>query len=104
MNTTKRPRMNAHSPGIATKIGHRRGAQRWRRQTPQFQKHGRRRAARNQVDWDRLPTAEQFYSAEILEYRQFGERKLAVGLCPFHPDGHPSFLMMLKSGGYKCLA
>ena len=63
--------------------------------------HTNNRKVKQHHSYDDLPSATDFYSAEIVAYRETGNG-WATGLCPFHNDNLPSFAMNLTTGSYFC--
>lgn len=50
-----------------------------------------------------LPTPRAYYTSTIEGLRE-RQGNWATGLCPFHPDHHPSFSVNLETGAYRCHA
>ena len=63
--------------------------------------HSNKSLTKQHHNYDDLPSATDFYSAEIVAYRETGNG-WATGLCPFHNDNLPSFAMNLTTGSYFC--
>lgn len=56
--------------------------------------------SRSRFDRSLLPPAEAFFRANVAKLRSRGPR--ALGLCPFHPDEHPSLSIDLERGLWFC--
>ncbi|CAG0970958.1 DNA primase [Rhodocyclaceae bacterium] len=50
-----------------------------------------------------LPTADDFYAAEIDGLKEY-RNGWAWGHCPFHADSNPSFTVNLDTGAFRCMS
>jgi hypothetical protein len=53
---------------------------------------------------NRIPDAEDYYTAHVQSLGRANAGGWAVGLCPFHDDHNPSLAVHLESGAFKCFS